>query len=275
MNVTRHLESALSELQEEFEGDPEKLHLAVAVVFSAIFRAAGTSVVIVGGQAATHWLRADGSRDADFVTRDYQMVRDTLLRSGFRVADAPFRLVQDKTNVLIELVGEQIEIAGLIADVTSVATIRKTDISSDVVRGLMPADALVLDPGLTFLNYAEASLPHSIWFDHDDDGLLAEERAQALLALYPGPIRSDSKSCRGRVRSLTRYARTSWPGFSWTWAEQTYRQFTRGPAPARTRSARSMSATSARYAYPGSGTRSGLRTWITALPSSRSSTLRA
>ena len=60
------LASALSELARAFHADPEKLHLAVAVVFSSIYHAYDLHLVIVGGQSAAHWLKAPASRDVDF-----------------------------------------------------------------------------------------------------------------------------------------------------------------------------------------------------------------
>jgi len=46
----------------------------------------------------------------------------------------------------------------------------------------------ILDPVYVFLNYAEASDNESIWFDYEDYGALAIERAHALLELYRNMI---------------------------------------------------------------------------------------
>jgi hypothetical protein len=183
-SVGKSLKSALSELQGTFSESPEALHLAVALVFSSIFRANGVDVVVVGGQAASHWLRVVGSTDTDFVTTRFHTVRDTLLDVGFVVSGAPFRLIHAGADVLIELVGETIQVAGIQADAQSVITVRRSDIAHQAVSALMPGPASVIDPALVFLNYAEASLPNSDWHDFEDNGTQAHERALALLALY-------------------------------------------------------------------------------------------
>lgn len=187
-SIVANLKSALSSLQARFPDDPEKLHLAVAAVFSSIFLAHSVRVVVVGGQAATHWLRVSGSRDVDFVSSDFGSVRDTLLAAGFRATDSPFRLLHPGTttltSVLIELVGDVIDIAGVQGDLRAVTTIRPDDVEDAAVRRLMRGDALVIDPCSAFLNYADASSQDSIWYDHHTDGSLAYERAAALLALY-------------------------------------------------------------------------------------------
>ena len=98
---------------------------------------------------------------------------------------------------MIELVGEAIKVAGLQADPQSITTIEPDDIEDPAIRALMRGRALVLDPCLTFLNYAEASSPESDWFEHEDAGSLAYERATALLTLYRAHITS-------RLRALER-----------------------------------------------------------------------
>ena len=83
---------------------------------------------------------------------------------------------------MIELVGERIDIAGI--KTPGSVPVESADIDDPFVRSLMPGPAEVLDPVLVFVNYLEASCRDSIWFDYADEGALAVERAQALLALY-------------------------------------------------------------------------------------------
>lgn len=191
-SLVNRLRSALCSLQAAYPDDPETLHFAVAAVFSSIFLQHSIRAVIVGGQAATHWLRVAGSRDADFVVSDYHGVKDALEAVGFAPTDAPYRLLHPgtspKSSVLIELVGESIEIAGLRPRQDAVTTIAAADIESPLVRDLMGTKALVVEPALVFLNYAEAGDPESVWYDHADEGSLASDRATALLALYHGHI---------------------------------------------------------------------------------------
>lgn len=186
--AVRNLRSALSSLKAEFAHDPEKLHLAVGLVFSSIFKAYGAEVVVVGGQAASYWLRIGGSTDVDFVARDFESTRDTLASVGFVTTNAPFRLIHGDSSanasVLIELVGEAVEVAGIRPAKDAVITVVTADIESPTIRRLMMGDALVMDPGLSFLNYAEASLSDSQWHDIEDQGGLALDRATALLELY-------------------------------------------------------------------------------------------
>ena len=187
-SIADHLSSALSSLQVQFSEDPEMLHLAVATVFSSIFWERTIRVIVVGGQAATWWLRVSGSRDVDFVTSDFERVRDILQMAGFEPTDAAFRLIHPgataTSSVLVELVGETIKVAGIQADTRAVSTIQPDDIGNPAVRRLMRGDALVIDPCLAFLNYADASSSASDWYDHTDEGSLAYERASALLELY-------------------------------------------------------------------------------------------
>lgn len=187
--VVSRLESALSRLRLEFPDDPERLHLAVALVFSSIYKSNGVDVIVVGGQAATHWLRIDGSIDVDFVAPDFDTVRDSLLAVGFVLTGRSlFRLVcpdaEPNRSVLIELVGETVEIAGIRAGLDSIITVRALDIENPIVRELMAGDALVINPALAFLNYAESSLSDSLWHDFEDGGAQAQERAEGILVLY-------------------------------------------------------------------------------------------
>ncbi|MCA9547464.1 MAG: hypothetical protein KC613_23835 [Myxococcales bacterium] len=187
--IARRLRSALSELQAEFPADPQTLHFAVAAVTASIFLAHKLRVVVVGGQAATHWLRVSSSLDVDLVASDYHGVREILREVGFEPADqSAFRLKlagpTPATEILVELVGERIQVAGVLEDADAVTTIRPDQVRNPRVRSLMGGDALVLDPCLAFLNYAEASSPDSDWYDHEDADGLAHERAEALLRLY-------------------------------------------------------------------------------------------
>ena len=85
-------------------------------------------------------------------------------------------------NVLIEIVGESIDIANMKSE--RPVNIEPKDIEDELVRSLMPGPAMVLDPCLAFLSYVSAACKDSLWYDFEDNGALAIERAQALLALY-------------------------------------------------------------------------------------------
>lgn len=175
--------SALSELNAQYHDDPASLHFAVSIVFSSILKKHGLPCTIVGGQAAAYWMRLPGSTDVDFVSPQTSEIANVFELCGFeRSKDVSFRFNHRTTNVLIELVGERISVAG-IRSPSTVAVLPK-DIHDPLVRTLMIGPAEVIDPVLVFLNYVEASTQGSIWFDYEDEGALAIERAKALEALY-------------------------------------------------------------------------------------------
>lgn len=127
-----------------------------------------------------------GSTDVDFVTKNGKKISDALENCGFIKTDLAFRYKHPETNVLIELVDEQITING-VRKIDTVEVQRK-EIEDPIVKALMPGPAEILDPVRVFLNYVEASSNDSIWFDYEDQGALAIERAQALLDLYKNVI---------------------------------------------------------------------------------------
>jgi hypothetical protein len=181
--LPRDLISALSKLTSQFHDDPQSLHFAVSIVFSSIFKKHGLSCVIVGGQSAAYWMRLPGSTDVDFVSPESKKIAIVLEQCGFQKNDDfSFRYNYPETNVLIELVGEQIKIAGLKETISVI--VNPQDIEDPLVRSLMPGSAEVLDPALVFINYLDSACQDSIWFDYEDEGALAVERALALLALY-------------------------------------------------------------------------------------------
>ena len=182
-NLQQSLISALSKLNAKFHDDPESLHFAISIVFSSILTKHGLQCAIVGGQAAAYWMRLPGSTDVDFVSQHSIKIAKIFEQCGFeRSKDFAFRFTHSTTNVMIELVGERIDIAGITSP-TTVAVMPK-DVHDPLVRSLMTGPAEVLDPVLVFVNYLEASTNDSIWFNYEDEGALAIERTQALLALY-------------------------------------------------------------------------------------------
>jgi hypothetical protein len=177
------LTSALSKLHARFRDDPQSLHFAISLVFSSILKKYRLPCIIVGGQAAAYWMRLPGSTDVDFVSPDSANVADILEKCGFEKGqDLSFRFCHPATNVLIELVGKRIDIAGIQTPATT--EVQPKDVNDSVVRALMPGPADILDPIFVFINYVEASNRDSIWYEFEDEGALAIERAQALLALY-------------------------------------------------------------------------------------------
>jgi hypothetical protein len=86
------------------------------------------------------------------------------------------------------LVGEKIDVAGMKSGLT--VTVEPDDVEDPFVRSLMHGPAEVLDPVVVFVNYCNASQRGSIWYDYEDKGSYAVERAQALFALYEKHIRS-------------------------------------------------------------------------------------
>lgn len=182
-NLQESLTLALSKLDEKFRKDPESLHFAISIVFSSIFKKSGLSCIIVGGQSAAYWLRLPGSNDIDFVSPDLQKIANILEQCGFtKSSDLSFRYVHPTTNIMIELVGEQIAIADI--KTPGSVLVEPSDIDDALVRSLMPGPSEVLDPVLVFINYLDASSHDSIWFTFENEGALAVERAKALLALY-------------------------------------------------------------------------------------------
>ncbi len=186
-NLQESLASALSELYSHFPNDIETLHEAVALVFSSIFRAFGIPCTIVGGQSAAYWMRMPGSRDVDFVSENCSSIAQILEKCSFVKSDSfHFRFKHPLSNVLIELVDEKIVIKG-VKKVDKVE-ILPDDIQDPVVKSLMPGTAEILDPVSVFLNYVEASSNDSIWYNYQDNGALAIERACALFKLYQNVI---------------------------------------------------------------------------------------
>ncbi|MCB1191400.1 MAG: hypothetical protein H7A23_15260 [Leptospiraceae bacterium] len=182
-DIHQDLVSALSKLSDHFADDPEALHLAVAIVFSSILRKYNLSCILVGGQSAAYWSRTIGSTDTDFVSRDTDIFSEILLKIGFYQKDNfSFRFYHPSFNILIELVGEKIEIGNIKNPRT--VYIKQNDINDPLVKSLMKAPAEIIDPTLTFINYVEASIKSSEWFDYEDEGALAIERALALFSLY-------------------------------------------------------------------------------------------
>lgn len=185
-NLQISLESALSKLYNHFQNDSETLHEGVALVFSSIFKKFGFQCTIVGGQSAAFWMRMPGSTDVDFVTKNGKQISDALENCGFIKTDLIFRYKHPATNILIELVDEQITING-VRKIDTVE-VQQDEIEDPIVKALMPGPAEILDPVRVFLNYVEASSNDSIWFDYEDLGALAIERAQTLLDLYKNII---------------------------------------------------------------------------------------
>ena len=181
------LESALSKLYNHFPNDSETLHEAVALVFSSIFRKFGIQCIIVGGQSAAYWMRIPSSTDVDFVTKNGNQISEALENCGFiKIDNFQFRFKHPSTNILIELVDDQITIKG-VRKIDTVE-VQQEEIEDPIVKALMPGPAEILDPVRVFLNYVEASSNDSIWFDYEDHGSLAIERAHALFDLYKNVI---------------------------------------------------------------------------------------
>lgn len=180
------LGSALFELYSRFNDDSETLHEAVALVFSSIFRKFGIQCTIVGGQSAAYWMRMPSSTDVDFVTKNGKQMSEALENCGFVKTDFTFRFKHPSTNILIEIVDEQVSINS-VRKIDTVE-VEQDEIEDPIVKALMPGSAELLDPTCVFLNYVEASNNKSIWFDYEDEGALAIERAQALLDLYKNVI---------------------------------------------------------------------------------------
>jgi hypothetical protein len=182
-NLHQSLISALSKLNGKFHDDPASLHYAVSIAFSSILKKHGLPCAIVGGQAAAYWMRLPGSTDVDFVSQHSNEIANVLEQCGFkRSNNFTFRFTHSATNVLIELVGERIDIAGIKSPAT--VAVMPNDIHDPLVRSLMTGPAEMIDPVLVFVNYIEASTQDSVWFNYEDEGALAIERAQALLVLY-------------------------------------------------------------------------------------------
>jgi len=186
------LTSALFKLNDRFFDDPASLHFAVALVYSSILRKYGIPCIAVGGQSAAYWLRMPGSTDVDFVSSKTGLIAELLEAIGFQKSqEFCFRFTYPEPDVQIELVGEQIRVAGMANPET--VDVEPEEVGDTVVASLMPGSAVVLDPFTVFMNYFESSLDDSIWFDFENDGALSIERAQALLALYNDHIRNKLK----------------------------------------------------------------------------------
>lgn len=182
-SLQQNLILAISKLYTRFNDDLQSLHFAISIVFSAILKKHQLSCVIVGGQSAAYWMRLPGSTDVDFVSSDIKKIASVLEGCGFQVDEEyKFRYLHPATNVLIELVGEHIDIRGINASAT--VAVKPTDINDSLVKSLMPGPAEVLDPVLVFVNYLDSADQSSIWFNFEDEGALSIERAQALFALY-------------------------------------------------------------------------------------------
>ena len=118
------------------------MHLSVAVVFSSIFNHYGLSCTIVGGQAAAYWSRTPGSADVDIVTESPDKISAILENCNFKQSEKnSFRYIHEKFDVLIELVSDSIDIAG-IKNIKPVS-ISPSDIDDPVTASLMPGVALV------------------------------------------------------------------------------------------------------------------------------------
>lgn len=91
-----------------------------------------------------------------------------------------------------------VEVADTTLDDDWLCLVEREDLASDLVRTLMPGDAVILDPALVFLNYVDASQPASGWHDSSDEGSGAEDRARALLRLYPDRVREGLVALRGQ-----------------------------------------------------------------------------
>lgn len=192
-DLYQNLTSAQSELARRFGPDAEALHLAVSIVFSSILKKNRLPCIIVGGQSASYWMRVPGSIDVDFVSPSIDKIATVLEQCGFvKSPDCSFRYVHTETNVLIELVGERVDVAGMKSGLT--VTVEPGDIEDPLVRSLMPGPAEVLDPAVVFVNYCNSSDHASIWYDYENGGALAVERARTLFALYEGYIRNSLKS---------------------------------------------------------------------------------
>ena len=164
--LQKSLDSALSKLYEALGTDSALLNEAVAIVFSSLFRKYHIECIIVGGQSAAYWMRVPGSTDVDIVSRDSSEIAETLEACGF-VKNDKFgsRFKHSGTDVLIEIVGEQIQISGV--QYTKTVEIESEEIENDIVRMLMQGSAEALEPTRVFLNYLEASSDESIWFDYE------------------------------------------------------------------------------------------------------------
>lgn len=178
-----NLDSALFKLYDHFRDDPETLHEAIAIVFSSIFKKFRIQCTIVGGQSVAYWMRMPSSTDVDFVCKNGEQISKALENCGFvKVDNFRFRYKHPSTDILIEIVNEQIIISGVRE--ASTIEIHPNEIEDPIVKALMPGPAETLDPIGVFLNYVEASNSESIWFDYEDQGALSIERAQVMLRLY-------------------------------------------------------------------------------------------
>ena len=174
-NLQASLASALFKLHAHFRNDSEILHEAVALVFSSIFRKFGVQCTIVRGQSAAYWMRMPSSNDVDFVTENSNALVEALESCGFIKDGYQFRYKHPETDVLIELVSEKLTIKGVRKIIT--VEIQPAEIEDPVVKELMQGTAETLDPVRIFLNYVEASDNGSIWYDYNNQGALAIERA--------------------------------------------------------------------------------------------------
>ncbi len=189
-NIQQNLTSALYSLYSRYKDSPETLHYAISLVFASIFHKFDFPCIIVGGQSAAYWMHMPVSMDIDLVSSQVYQISSILESCGFHKSDgSSFRYIHPETNVLVELVGDKIEIAGLSDLAPDLVSIPEVD--DPFVQSLMLGPAEILNPTLVFLNYLEASDQESIWHDYQDAGALAVERAQALFLLYKKHILND------------------------------------------------------------------------------------
>lgn len=187
-NTISNLKSALSEINKKYSAEPAKLHFAVALIISSYFRRLGVRCCIVGGQAAAYWMRITGSVDSDFVIGNTGKAAELLETVGFkRDSGRSYQFLHSQYSLLVELVGEEIEVAGVKLDRT--VLISPNEVSDKFTKKLMAGPAEVIDPVLVFLNYLEACGKGSVWFDERNQGMLAAERARAVFELYEKYIR--------------------------------------------------------------------------------------
>jgi hypothetical protein len=199
------LASALSELRAAIQDD-EEFHYALAFVLSARLRSVGQYAVVVGGQAAAHWLRIAGSRDADLVVGDFDAVVEILTAAGFEREDLGFRFFHEPTDALVELFERPLETGSVRPTDEELAQVMPGDLSNEVAERLLAGSAAVLDPTTVFLAYADAAQPGADFHDPADGGSLAADRVRALVALYRDHIRDGLNALvkAGRLDGSTR-----------------------------------------------------------------------
>jgi hypothetical protein len=85
-------------------------------------------------------------------------------------------------SALYELASE-FKVADLDLELTEMIDVES--IEHPIVKKLMLGPAEVINPFLVFINYLEASMSSSAWYDPADQGNLAFERAKAIYSLMP------------------------------------------------------------------------------------------